>query len=165
MPNNRRSVWKWLFGLWIAFGALGVVALVLLVAVVPALSGPTAEEGYEIIFGEFPSEGVRGLRIEHYKHLKGHGIYLGFRTAPELIESLVGFDLADAQPMYYRENDYYVPWQYEEVFRELYPESFRDQKFFRRHIETEPRYRREFVISPEKGYVLCSWCSDSEIKP
>ena len=141
------------------FGFLALLGLQL----ARELRGPTPAGGFERIFGEPPPDDIRDLKIKYYTHLKGNGIYLGLRAEPEQIRKILGFDPADANPMYIPEIDHHQHWQHENTFRELYPNDFPDLKSLRTRSVHLPDEIREFVISPDTGHVFCFRLLDSDI--
>lgn len=145
--------------------ALVVLAIVTLLGfdLARELRGPTAAGGYKRIFGESPPDHVYDMRIKYYRHLKGNGIYLGFRTRPEHLKTVLGFDPNDAQPMYFSDVDHFQHWQHESTFRELFPDDFPDLRTLKKHSVRLPDEIREFVISPNTGHVFCFRVIDSDI--
>lgn len=142
---------------------LGILTLLGL-ELVHELRGPTAAVGYEQIFGERPPVYVRDLRIKYRTHLKGNSIYIGFRAQPEHLNSVLGFDLNDAQVMHFPDIDYYFQcWAPSDTFRELYADDFPDPKTLRIHSIHLPDEIREFVIFPRTGHVFCYRLIDSDI--
>lgn len=150
----------------------GIVSLAVLVVVTlfglelaRELRGPNAASGYRQIFGEYPPEHIHDLRIKYYSHLKGSGLYLGFRTLPQHLESILGFDPLSAQLLYSDDFDGLEPWQHVKTFQELFADDFPDLKTLRIHSVRLPGETRDYVISPGTGHVFCFRLIDSDIAP
>ncbi|MAT68595.1 MAG: hypothetical protein CMJ58_03650 [Planctomycetaceae bacterium] len=147
--------------------------LVVMVAVVGFVSwviydlrhGPSIDMAFQRIFDRPIPTYARDLRKDHYKHLKGSGLYLGFAVPPDKLYHFV--DIENAQPMYITEIDHWQDWPHETKFRQLYGVGFPSLESARMQSSTsiEDCVHTTIVFCPDTGFVFCFWLSDSDIDP